>query len=307
MAAAWRVAVVGPGGVGGLLGAVLTNAGHDVVYLARPETAAVLNGEGLALTSTQFGALRVPARAVAELTDPVDLCLVTVKTTQLDQALAGVPARVLGDGLVLPLLNGIDHMAELRARYPAGQVVGGVIRVETTRVAPGRIEHTSPFSWIEVAHGVAPQERVEALAGQLRQAGFEVAVRDDESAMLWDKLALLAPLAILTTHAGAPIGTVRDERRADLDAVVDEVAAVAVANGAQVDAATVRGMLDLAPAGLRSSMLRDAQAHRPTELDAIGGAVLRAADRLGLTAPVTARLVHDLRTRSPDHGRPDAR
>jgi len=294
----WRVAVVGPGGVGGLLGGVLARAGHPVVYVAKPDTAATLNAHGLRVRSAQFGEFHVPAQAVPRLTDPVDLCLVTVKATSLDDALAAVPAPAVGAGLVLPLLNGVEHLAVLRAHFPAEQVVAGAIRVESTRVGPGEIEHDSPFSWIEVASDTAPRERVEALAEELDRAGLEVTVRDDEAGLLWDKLALLAPLALLTTHADAPAGVVRETRRADLEAIVDEVAAVAGAAGARVDPGIVLAMFDAAPPGLKSSMQRDAEAHRPTELDAIGGAVLRGAHRYGIDAPVTTRLVDDLRTRT---------
>jgi 2-dehydropantoate 2-reductase len=293
----WSAAVVGPGGVGGLLGAVLARAGHPVVYVAKPDTAAALNSGGLSVHSAQFGEFHVPAKAVPRLAGPVDVCLVAVKATSLDAALAGVPAEALGDGLVLPLLNGVEHMTTLRARFPAAHVVAGAIRVESTRVAAGRIEHTSPFSWIEVASDGAPRERVDALAAQLRQAGLDVTVRDDEVALLWDKLAFLAPLALLTTHAGAPAGVVRDERRADLETVIGEIAAVAGAAGARVDPATILGMFDRVPAAMKSSMQRDAEANRPTELDAIGGAVLRAARRHGIDTPVTARLVDELRDR----------
>jgi 2-dehydropantoate 2-reductase len=293
----WSVAVIGPGGVGGLVGAVLARAGHPVVYVARPDTAAALNSAGLSVRSAQFGEFHVPARAVSRLADPVDVCLLTVKATSLEPALAGVPAEALRDGLIVPLLNGVDHMAVLRDRYPAMQVVAGAIRVESTRVAAGRIEHTTPFSPVEVASATAPRERVDALADQLRQAGIDVTVRDDETALLWDKLALLAPLALLTTYAEAPAGVVREKWRADLDAVIGEVIAVASAAGAPVPAAAVIGMFDRVPAGMKSSMQRDAEANRPTELDAIGGAVLRAARRLGVDTPVTARLVADLRDR----------
>src|SRR6185295_12939889 len=132
------------------------------------------------------------------------------------------------------------------------------------RVAAGRIEHTSPFSWIEVASDTVPRERVEALAGQLRRAGLEVTVRDDETALLWDKLAFLAPLALLTTHAGAPAGVVRERRRDELEAVIGEVAAVASAAGAPVDPAKILSMFDRVPAGMKSSMQRDVEANRPT-------------------------------------------
>lgn len=294
----WSVAVVGAGGVGGLLGAVLARAGHRVVYVARPDTAAALNSTGLSVHSAQFGEFHVPAQAVPRLAEPVDLCLVTVKAAGLEPALSAVPAEALGDGLILPLLNGIDHLAMLRDRYPAAQVVAGAIRVESTRVATGRIEHTTPFSWIEVASATAPRDRVDALAGQLRQAGLDVTVRDDETALLWDKLAFLAPLALVTTYAEAPAGVVRDKWRADLEAVISEVTAVARAAGAPVPAAAVLGMFDQVPPGMKSSMQRDAEANRPIELDAIGGAVLRAARRLGVETPVTARLVAELEKRS---------
>ena len=289
--------MVGPGGVGGLLGAVLTRAGHPVVYVARPDTAAALNSGGIGVRSAQFGEFHVPARAVPRLAEPVDVCLVAVKATSLDAAMAGVPADVLGDGLVLPMLNGVEHMTALRTAYPGAQVVAGAIRVESTRVAAGRIEHTSPFSWIQVASDTAPRERVDALAAQLTEAGLDVTVRDDETVLLWDKLAFLAPFALLTTHAGAPVGVVREERRADLEAVVGEVAAVAGAAGADVDPASILGMFDAVPEGMKSSMQRDAEAYRPTELDAIGGAVLRAGQRHGVGTPVTARLVEEIRAR----------
>jgi 2-dehydropantoate 2-reductase len=290
----WRVAVVGPGGVGGLLGALLTRAGHSVWYVARPDTAAVLNAKGIDVSSAVFGQLHVPAPAAPDLAGPVDLCLVTVKAGSLDAALASVPADAVGDGLVLPLLNGVEHMGVLRARFRPERVVAGAIRVETTRVGPGRVEHTSPFCFVDVASATAPPDRVSVLADQLRGAGLDVTVGADEATLLWGKLVLLAPMALLTTHTRAPMGVVRDRRRSDLDAVAAEVATVARAAGARVDLDTVHAMFDRVPADFKSSMQRDAEAGRPTELDAIGGAVLRAAERLGVATPVTARLVAEL-------------
>ena len=78
-------------------------------------------------------------------------------------------------------------------------------------------------------------------------------------------------------------------------ALVHKVASVARAEGAPGDADLVVGFVDGLPAGMRSSMQRDAAAGRPTELDAIGGAVVRAAGRHGIDVPVTARYVAELR------------
>jgi 2-dehydropantoate 2-reductase len=292
-----RVAVLGPGGIGGLFAALLGRKGADVVCVARPETAAHLNEQGIELRSAHFGVARVPVRAVSRLDEPVDVCLVTPKAGQLAQAVEAVPPDALGAALVSPFLNGVDHVPLLRQRYPADQVVAATIRVQSTRVAPGVIEHASPFANVEIAHGAAPRDRVEALAGLLRDAGLDVSVREDEPAMLWDKLVVLAPMALITTATMAPLGTARRERRDDLVGIVREAAAVAAAEGVEIDPEAVLGFIDSLPDRFRSSMQYDAEAGRPLELDAIGGAIVRAAGRAGLEVPVTARVVAELRAR----------
>jgi 2-dehydropantoate 2-reductase len=294
-----RVAVLGPGGVGGLLGGLLARHGATVVCLAGAETAAILDSRGVRVQSEQFGNFEVPIRAAERLTEPVDACLVAVKATQLDAALERLPANVLGDALVVPFLNGVEHVDLLRDRYPDARVVAATIRIESTRVAPGQVRHDSPFASIELATGPNPVARVERLASLLEQAGLEVQVSDDERAVLWRKLNILAPLALLTTHHAAPAGVVRDARRDDLAAVAEEVASVARAEGAPADAHSVFEFFGRIPAGMQSSMQRDAAAGRPIELEAIGGAVVRAAQRHGIAVPVTSRLVRELGARHP--------
>ncbi|MFF3515228.1 ketopantoate reductase family protein [Streptomyces sp. NPDC002573] len=279
------VAVLGPGGIGALVGGLLARDGHRVVCLAGEATAAVLRREGLRIESTPYGGFTAPVEADTQLREPVDVLFVTVKQTALVAALDRVPPHVLGDAVVIPLLNGLDHLAVIRSRYPKARVVAGTIRVEATRTAPGHIVHTSPFADIELAGLVLE------LTDSLRRSGLGVSLRDDESAMLWDKLTFLAPFALLTTCHRTDVGTVRTEHRAELLAVLDEITAVAQAAGAAASTDAVLSFFDRAPQTMKSSMQRDAEAGRPLELDAIGGAVLRAAAAHGVDTPVTARLV----------------
>lgn len=292
-----RVAVLGPGGVGGLLGALLARDGADVVCLAGAGTAAVLAERGLHVESGRYGPLDVPVRAAERLTEPVDVCLVTVKATHLEAALERVPAETLGRALVVPLLNGVDHLTVLRSRYPDAGVVGATIRVESTRVEPGVIRHDSPFAAVTLAAVGERADDVRRLAAALTSAGLDVTVTGDEGTTMWGKLVFLAPLALLTTHESAPAGVVRERRREDLTAVIGEAAAAARAEGAAVDEAEVLRAFDALPPGMQSSMQRDAAAGRALELDAIGGAVLRAADRHGIAVPVARRLLEELRKR----------
>jgi 2-dehydropantoate 2-reductase len=298
------VAVLGAGGVGGLVGALLTRA-HEgaedvssgrasVTFVARDATAAVLRERGVRVRSGQFGDFDVPVHATSRLDSPVDVLVVAVKQTGLAAALDLVPPKSLARGVVVPLLNGVEHVDVLRARYGAERVVPAVIRVESTRVAPGEIVHGSPFAEIDLARGDAPADEVEAVRDLLAGAGITTRVRDDEAALVWAKLSFLAPLALLTTRHRATIGEVRTVHRAELEALVAEVAAVAAASGASSDPAASLALYDRFPSGARSSMERDAEAGRALEVDAIGGAVVRAADRHGVAAPLTARLVADL-------------
>jgi 2-dehydropantoate 2-reductase len=292
-----RVAVLGAGGVGGLVGAVLAHLGDEVTFLAGGRSAEALRARGIELKSRLVGELWEAVAVTEELDGPVDVCVIAVKALDLEPSLERVPADVLGTALLVPLLNGVEHVDLLRRRYPRARVVAASIRVESARTAPARIEQTSPFASVELATRREVEGEVARLAGHLQRAGLEVVVREDEAGLLWGKLIFLAPLALLTTHAGAPAGVVRTERRDDMLALVGEIAAVATAEGAAVDAGATVGALDAVPATMTSSMQRDAAAGRPIELEAIGGSILRAASRHGVPAPVTGRLVGELRVR----------
>lgn len=298
MANELTVAVLGPGGVGGLLAALLSRTGHRVICLSGEKTAEALRTDGIQVRSAAFGDFTAPVEADTELREPVDACLVTVKHTTLDAALARVPAPVLSGGLLVPFLNGVEHPAALRARYRPDRVAPAVIRVESTRVAPGVVEHGSPFAEIDLTGADVPRPRLDTLAEAFAAAGPVTRVLEDETAALWAKMSFLAPFALLTTRYGLPLGDVRTHHRDELTALVEETAAISRACGGPADPARALARYDAFPPSTKSSMQRDAEAGRPLELDAIGGALLRAAERHGVPAPVAARVVGELTDRS---------
>ena len=289
-----RIAVLGPGGVGGLLAAVLSRAGHDVVCLASDATAKTIRENGIRLGSAQFGDFTAHVAADTSLREPVDACLIAVKHTAFPEALERVAPELVAGGLVVPLLNGFEHPAVLREHFRPETVLPATIKVESTRLETGVIEHASPFADIDLASDTAPADRVEAFAGLLREAGFGATVRDDETSALWSKLIFLAPAALLTTKYAAPLGEVVAEHWDELNAVLADTAAVARACGAEVSTAQTGQMFRTAPPGTRSSMQRDAAAGRPTELDAIGGALLRAAVLRDVPVPTLIAVVTEL-------------
>src|SRR5271163_3012324 len=183
------LAILGPGGVGGLLAGVLDRAGSDVVVGAREETAAVIAQHGVRVQSVTFGDFLARPRAVALLAEPVDALIVATKAAGLAPALERVAVQPT---LVLPLLNGLDHLAVLRERFSAGSVLAGSIRVEADRPQPGVVVHTSPFLLVSMATSEpAAEPQMRALADTLSRAGVPVSVLDSEADVMWSKLVRL--------------------------------------------------------------------------------------------------------------------
>src|SRR3954451_13706074 len=231
-----RFAVLGPGGVGGLLAALLSRSGSAVTCVAEASTTQAIAMSGIRVESAKFGDFVAPVAAAERLSEPVDVCLVTVKATQLAEALDRLPADVVGSALIVPLLNGVEHVDLLRQQYPDATVVPATIRVESSRTAPGVIRHDSPFVSVQLAEDDTAGPAVGWLAERLQRAGVTVDVSDDAATVMWSKLTFLTALALLTTAAQASAGEVRTRRRDDLLAMIGEVAAVARAEGATVSA-----------------------------------------------------------------------
>jgi 2-dehydropantoate 2-reductase len=288
-----RHAILGPGGVGGLIAASLSHCGDDVTVVGRSETLSHYPDQ-LHLESP-FGHFTVPAKHAASVPD-VDLLWITVKATQLDQALTAIGRASFS--AVVPLLNGIDHVAALRARYGADRVIPATIAVETERVRPGYFVHRSPFARLNVAS--SGRGLVQGTIDKLSALGFTCAFVDREPTLLWSKLVFLGPLALVTTAANKTIGEIAADSfwEPQVENCVREACAVAGAEGATVNADAVLSSIASLPPGTRSSMQKDVERGNLPELDAIAGAILRGAARHGLKVPVTEKLAADVKQKA---------
>lgn len=282
-----RHAILGPGGIGGLMGASLVRTGAPVTMVVRPESLAHYP-DRIRLESP-FGDLIAPVSCSSEV-PACDALWVTVKATQLEPALAAItnPDSIRA---IVPLLNGIDHLALLGERYGPEKVIAATIAVECERVAPGHFIQRSPFARLHVSS--IGQDLLASTLAAFQDIGFHCKFIDDEATLMWSKIVFLAPLALATTAAARTIGEVMSDskRKAQWEACVRESAAVAAAEGAKVDPeAAISGILKMPP-DMRSSMQKDVAQGNPPELDAIAGPILRAADRHGIKVPSTGALV----------------
>jgi 2-dehydropantoate 2-reductase len=283
-----RHAVLGAGGVGAFLGAALARAGRDVLLVLREESLARYEG-AVRVESALLGDFDVAVPGAPALDRPVDALWIATKATQLAGALERAPAAAVAGAVVVPLLNGLEHVDVLRERFGAGAVVAASMTIESERLAPGVVRQPSAFGSVRLA----PGPDAERLRSELAEAGLDASLGASEADVLWRKLALLAPIALTTTLRGSTLDRVLADEpwRRRLDACVRELVAIAAAEGVVLDADRLVAAIEGVPPGMRSSMQKDREAGRPTEIDAIGSAALRAAARHGLEAPTTRELV----------------
>jgi 2-dehydropantoate 2-reductase len=227
-----------------------------------------------------------------ELVDPVAVLLITVKAHQLEDALEQVDPAAVEDAVVIPLLNGLEHLAPIRERFGPRVAAGTISRFEAYRVGRVQIIQKTPSGLVSFASDDVPIEELERAARLLDRGAFEVLIGENEKQVLWDKAARLAVLSAVTSLTHRPIGALLDDpewRRAIEDAI-DEACAIAGADGVMLLPSTQWGIIREMDYDLTTSTARDIEAGRPSELDAIAGSVVRAGRRLGVPCPVLTEL-----------------
>jgi 2-dehydropantoate 2-reductase len=309
-----KIAVVGAGAIGGFIAAALVRSGTDVAVIARDAHLEAIRRDGLIVESSDLGAFTVPLEAAADLgaLGARDVAILTFKSHQwpafLPQletaARSGTTIVTLQNGLPFwfartPPLESIDAGGRIGLLFADDRVIGGVIHVSGHVVAPGRIHQSGGTRYILGGLHAATDPLVERLVQRMRVAGLEPQVTRDIRQPVWLKLVNnvgLNPVSVLrrmTIHEMLANRTAREEVRALMLEALDVGRALNVVRDVDVDA-----RLEYAQrlGDVRTSMLQDALAHRPLELDPIVGAVVELGDRHGVAVKRLRSVYEQLRT-----------
>jgi 2-dehydropantoate 2-reductase len=289
-----RIAIVGVGGVGGLVAGLLARAGTEVAVLARNASLAAIRQDGLAVDSP-LGTFTVRPAAVSD--DPAalgvaDVVLVAVKAWQVGELAPKLAPLLAPGGFAVPLQNGVEAAERLAAALGPERVAGGLSFLLAWTEAPGRVKHVGGPPKITMGEvGGGSSARLEHLAATLNAAGVVAELADDISAALWRKFLFIDPLGTVGAATRAPVGVIRSvpETRALLAGAMREVAAVAKGRGVDVGAQAVDAALkqvDSMPAEATASMHRDLAAGRASELEDQTGAVVRLGRAAAVPTPI---------------------
>ncbi|WP_430388457.1 2-dehydropantoate 2-reductase [Dyella sp. 20L07] len=293
-----RILVIGAGATGGYFGGRLLESGQDVTFLVREARAAQLARDGLVIRSGLGDAvLTAPKTALAsELRVPFDLILLSCKAYHLQQVMDDMAPAIGPQTAILPLLNGMQHMDLLDARFGADRVLGGQCVIAATLDTEGVVRHLNQSHSITFGERDGSRStRVERVLDAMSNARFEPRLSTTILQDMWDKWVFLASLAGITCLMRAPVGDIMAApggEHATLQ-LLDDCRRVAEHNAhlpSDAVLARARGVLTEAGSKLSASMMRDLEQGAPIEADHVVGDLLArsGANSAGLSMLRTA-------------------
>ena len=295
---AMKIAIIGPGALGCLFGAYLTEGGLDVTLVDyRAERARNLEAGGVFVQGVRGDHhVRVKATASAGSLGPADLVVVCVKAYHTEGALRSHRSLVGNSTAVWSIQNGLGNVEAMARVIPSSCIVGGSTTMGANLQGVGRVHHAGEGdTFIGEVNG-SPSRRVELIAKEVSAAGIRVETRPDIQRLIWKKVlvnvAINALTAILRVRNGVLVEH-ESSMRVMEEAVREAVQAAATRGILFTEDEALAQAKDVArrTAGNRSSMLADILAGRRTEIDYINGAIAAMAP-----APVNRVLADLVRT-----------
>jgi 2-dehydropantoate 2-reductase len=289
-----KIAMMGSGGVGGLIGARLAHAGCDVSFIARGAHLAAMRSHGLTLESP-VGNVHLPKPQVTDAPGslgPVDLVIFSVKLWDTEAAARQILPLIGPETGVISLQNGVKKDDILRPIVGEKALMGGVAYMGTAISRPGVIQHTGTMQRVVFGeYDGRRSKRAEALLEWCRKGGLDAAISDDIRRTLWEKFAFLVAMAAVTATIRLPIGPIRSHpmtRKFYLDAI-REAAAVGRAHGVRLpeDFAEERmAFVDTLPATMTASLHHDLERGNPLEVEWLSGSVVELGAAVGVPTPI---------------------
>jgi 2-dehydropantoate 2-reductase len=303
------IGIAGAGSIGCFVGGMCAAGGRKVALLARPRVIQEIEGGGLRLTSFEgFDQTIAPSRLTlsedAKILGDVGVVLVTVKSADTAEIAECIAQYAPADAVVVSLQNGVGNVAVLRARLPGRRVLAGMVPFNVVAQGDGRFHRATS--------GDIVIERDDAgTADRLSVPGLKMRATGNIDGVQWGKLLVNLNNA-LNALAGVPLRQQLSQRprRLFADQMAEGLAAIRAegirpVSPTPIPAGWTPCLLRLPDAifeamlgrtmkidpQARSSMSEDLQRGRRTEIDYLQGVIVEIADRHGLPAPLSRRIV----------------
>ncbi|GEM_PF-2045799 len=289
-----KIAILGTGAIGGYLAALAWKKAIQTTCVGREESVAKLKERGLYLVTSFGDGFNAFPKFDNGLRFAPDFLFIATKATGFVSALDRIPPDLVSNTVIVPLLNGLDHVEILKNRFGRQAIAGVIGGIEVQQLEPGYVLHSSKIKpHIEVASDDASmRENVLRVAQFLSYVGIDTSVLNSENEVLWGKLVRLNAIALTTAASQNNLGYVRKDPfwRFYLEGAVYEASAVAMREGCEFRPQRVIETIDDLPDKTMSSLAKDVAAGRPNELEALAGAIIKRGRKYGIDCPMIKSL-----------------
>ncbi|MDD4489373.1 MAG: 2-dehydropantoate 2-reductase [Paludibacter sp.] len=303
-----KIVFVGIGGVGGYYGGLVsryaetTNPDIEVCFVARGANLQTIRANGLHVSDEHGRFVTHPTIATDNVKEigKADYIVLSTKCYDLDATMQQIKPIVSSDTILLPLLNGIDNTAKLRAFFPDNEVWYGCAYIITRLIAPGVIEDSGNVHFMHFGHEKKISEQLLFIEDLFLKSGIEVTRKEEPIKAIWRKFFFISTTAALTTYLNTDFRSLvwgNDKKPLYLD-IMRELYAISEAENVKLYEGIIDDMLKYGgslPAGSTSSMNSDYLAGKRTEVESLIGVVVRLGQKHGIPTPLYSMIYEKLK------------
>jgi len=303
-----KIGIIGPGALGCLLAAKLFLAASEqntiVLIDHTPDRAAMLNNQGIFFESDGVKQkLAIPLSSKPAEIGPIDVLFSCVKSHDLEKSLTFVTPLLSSATLLIFLQNGIGHLQYNKRKNGQGIPVFATSSEGATLLAPGHTKHAGKgqtyLGFLSQQQQTA-EKCLQQVATILQQANITCSVSSDILSRLWAKLFVNVGINALTAIHNLPNGQLLKSSaiKETMKQLVREAEQVAIASGITIRVDPVAATLAVCERTAKniSSMLQDVRRHRPTEIDAINGAISVHGHKNNIATPLNDKIIAQIKT-----------
>ena len=294
--------VCGIGGVGGYFGGRLAykisnmhNDNYRIFFYARGIHLKEIKKKSLELhTSNGDVLICEPTLASDDINDfpNPDLCLICVKSYDLDNLISTIKEKLTDDTILIPLMNGFDIYDRIRKNLKKSIVLPSCVYIGSHIEKPGLVIHSGNpgffYSGFDPSH---PSYKPEHVINFFNERGIDMRWKDDPNPIIWQKFLLVASFALVSAFTGQTLGgIIYDEKsREILVKIMEEIMLIAEAKGIKLPETIIEDTIEFCKDYLevKPSYARDVEKGKKNEGDLFRGAIIRMGKEFGIPTPST--------------------
>ncbi|HJN59003.1 MAG TPA: ketopantoate reductase family protein [Dehalococcoidia bacterium] len=293
-----KIAIMGSGAVGTYFGSMLSNAGLDVVLIARGEHLEALKSSGASVKSS-WGNFVIPIKATdsPQFVGEVDLVLFCVKTYSNKSAIKAMRSLIGTETSILTIQNGISSGDQLSKEYE--NVFEGATYIEVSRDKPGSVFQTGETALIRFGNRNNVSEKMNIIKETLSVKGIQIEISTDIESVLWSKLILVGSVGTLMASTRSSFLEIIESPYglSVCEKMMSEIFLAAQSKNVSLPSNLIEQNIQYLlkdKDNIQSSLQQDLFSGKPLELDDLMGEALRIGKRNQIEMPVSESLYTSL-------------